>query len=75
MRKVPLIREITLAVINYRSVLLQKSDITNMDIIPGNSDFTVLSEFSDLIISRLSSSKLSIEKLPYKTNTATSFHH
>lgn len=41
MRKVPLIREITLAVTNYRSVLLQKSDITNMDIIPGNSDFTV----------------------------------
>lgn len=42
MRKVPLIREITLAVMNYRSVLLQKSDITNMDIIHGNSDFTVL---------------------------------
>lgn len=43
MRNVPLIREITLAVMNYRSVLLQKSDITNMDIIPGNySDFTVL---------------------------------
>lgn len=72
MRKVPLIREITLAVMNYRSVLLQKSDITNMDIIHGNSDFN---EFSDLIMSRLSSSKLSIEKLPYKMNTATHFHH